>query len=64
MAAATDIHPKVAAASGGGVLATIIILIASQEGVTIDPALGAAIATAVAAFFGWLKRATSETVSR
>jgi 4-amino-4-deoxy-L-arabinose transferase-like glycosyltransferase len=63
MAAATDIHPKVAAASGGGVIATIIILIASQEGVTIDPALAAAIVTAVAGFFGWLKRATGETIT-
>ena len=64
MAAATDIHPKVAAATGGGAIVTIIIAIAQSQGYDLDPAIAALIATVVAAALGWLKRASSEVIDR
>ena len=48
-------RPKVAAAGGGAVVATLLVGIAAQFGVTLDPTLAAALAGAFAFLAGWAK---------
>lgn len=55
-APALQIQPKVTAATLGGSLATIAIVIAEASGMTVTAELGAAIATVCAAVLGWAVR--------
>jgi small neutral amino acid transporter SnatA (MarC family) len=64
MASNVKPKPKVAAATGGGAIVTIIIAIAQSQGYDLDPAIAALIATVVAAALGWLKRESSEVIDR
>lgn len=53
---ALELAPKVTAATLGGSLATITIVILEHSGVTVTAELGAAVATVCAAALGWLAR--------
>lgn len=54
---ALQIAPKVTAATLGGSLATITIVILENYGVTVTAELGAALATVAAAVLGWAAKA-------
>ena len=53
---ALQLQPKVTAATLGGSLATVAIVILEANGVTVTAELGAAIATISAAVLGWAVR--------
>lgn len=54
---ALQLQPKVTAATLGGSLATIAVVVVEHYGVTVTAELGAAIATVAAAVLGWAVRA-------
>lgn len=50
---ALQLQPKVTAATLGGSLATIAVVVLENYGVTVTAELGAALATVAAAVLGW-----------
>jgi acyl-CoA reductase-like NAD-dependent aldehyde dehydrogenase len=54
---ALQLQPKVTAATLGGSIATVAIVVLEANGVKVTAELGAAIATISAAFLGWAARA-------
>lgn len=53
---ALQLQPKVTAATLGGSIATVAIVVLESQGVKVTAELGAAIATICAAALGWLVR--------
>jgi hypothetical protein len=49
-----DIHPKVAAASITGALATVLVWALGLAHVQVDPVVAGSLAASLAAFGGWL----------
>ncbi len=49
-----DFHPKTTAAALGGSASILIIWLLGLAHVTVDPVVAGALATALAAFGGWL----------
>jgi hypothetical protein len=53
---ATPIHPKVQAATAAGALATVVVAILAAAGITVAPAIVAAIVVLVTFAAGYIKR--------
>lgn len=54
-------RPKVAAAAGGGTIATLAVFVAAQFGVDMSAEVGAAIATVIAFAGGYLRKDNTES---